>query len=85
MALLTPETYGATAEEAVYTVDGIYTFADGGEQRYARLYFSNGELQQVFGFTGENADGSAARDHAAKGRYLHHPGKMVGPGRSRAT
>lgn len=53
-----PETYGATFEEATYTVDGIYTYGDGGEQRYARLYFNNGLLKQVFGFTGENGTGS---------------------------
>jgi len=59
IAYLYPETYGASAEAAVYTVDGIYTFGDSGEQRYARLYFSNGSLQQVFGFTSE-ANGSPA-------------------------
>lgn len=56
--LLTPQTYGATAENAVYTVEGVYTFADGGEERYARLYFSNGVMRQVFGFTGENGTGA---------------------------
>jgi len=58
VALLNPENYGASAEDAVYSVEGIYTFADGGEQRYARLYFSNGTLRQVFGFTGEGGTGS---------------------------
>jgi hypothetical protein len=53
-----PQTYGATYEEAVYTVDGTYTYADSGESRYARLYFANGVLQQVFGFTGENGGGA---------------------------
>ncbi len=53
-----PRTYGATYEEAVYTVDGMYTYADSGESRYARLYFVNGVLQQVFGFTGENGSGA---------------------------
>jgi len=57
-ALFTPETYGASSEEAVYSVEGIYTFADSGEQRYARLYFVNGVLQQVFGFTDEQATGA---------------------------
>ena len=61
LAYLYPETYGASAEEAVYTVEGIYTFADGGEQRYARLYFSNGMLQQIFGFSGEG-EASAPRE-----------------------
>ena len=53
-----PQSYGATFEEAVYTVDGIYTYADGGESRYARLYFSDGVLRQVFGFTGEGGTGA---------------------------
>lgn len=51
VALLEPQRYGASPEEAVYTVDGIYTYADGGESRYARLYFRDGLLRQVFGFT----------------------------------
>jgi hypothetical protein len=58
LAYLYPETYGASPEEAVYTVEGIYTFADGGEQRNARLYFSNGILQQVFGFSGDGSTGA---------------------------
>jgi hypothetical protein len=55
VALLEPEQYGASWEDAVYTVEGIYTYADGGESRYARLYFRDGLLRQVFGFTGEDA------------------------------
>ena len=39
-------------------MDGIFTYRDGGEQRYARLYFQDGQLRQVFGFTG--ADGTGA-------------------------
>jgi len=54
-ALFTPETYGVSSEEAVYTVEGTYTFADSGDQRKARLYFVNGTLQQVFGFTGTDS------------------------------
>ncbi len=53
VALFKPEVYGATFEEAVYSVDGIYTYAADGESRYARLYFSAGVLRQAFGFTGE--------------------------------
>jgi hypothetical protein len=60
-ALFTPETYGVSSEEAVYTVEGVYTFADSSEQRKARLYFVNGTLQQVFGFSGEDA-ASAPRE-----------------------
>jgi hypothetical protein len=57
--LFTPQSYGATFEEAVYTVDGIYTYADSGDTRYARLYFSDGLLQHVYGFTGEGGTGAA--------------------------
>jgi hypothetical protein len=58
VALLNPESYGASSEEAVYSTEGIYTFAESGERRYARLYFSNGQLRQVFGYTGENGTGA---------------------------
>ena len=59
-ALFSPQRYGASYEEAVYTVDGIYTYADG-EQRYARLYFDNGtgQLKQVFGYTDKDFTGAA--------------------------
>jgi hypothetical protein len=54
VALLSPQNYGATPEEAVYTIDGIYRYASG-EERYARLHFRDGALRQVFGFSGEEA------------------------------
>ncbi|MBN1874825.1 MAG: hypothetical protein JXA33_11395 [Anaerolineae bacterium] len=57
-ALFTPATYGASSEQAVYTVEGIYIFADSGDRRNARLYFVNGVLQQIFGFTGEDTAGA---------------------------
>lgn len=56
-ALFQPETYGAAWEDAIYTVDGTYTYADG-EARPARLYFRNGVMQQVFGFTGDGFTGA---------------------------
>ena len=58
VALLNPENYGASPDEAVYSVEGIYTFADSGDRRRARLYFSNGQLRQVFGFTGDSTAGA---------------------------
>jgi len=58
VACFTPHTYGASFEEAIYTVDGTYTYADGGESRYARLYFNDGVLRQVFGFTAEGGTGA---------------------------
>ncbi|KAA3663609.1 MAG: hypothetical protein DWQ04_09960, partial [Chloroflexi bacterium] len=56
-APLTPQTYGATYEDATYTTDGIYTYADG-ETRHARLLFQDGVLRQVFGFTGTEGTGA---------------------------
>jgi hypothetical protein len=58
VALLSPQTYGASSAEAIYTVDGVYTYADGGESRYARMYFSDGLLLHTFGFTGEGGAGA---------------------------
>ena len=58
VALLTPQRYGESPEDAIYTVDGTYTYADGGESRYARLYFRDGILRQVFGFTNEGGTGA---------------------------
>lgn len=57
-ALFEPITYGVASEEAVYAVDGLYTYADG-EQRTARLLFRNGELERVIGFLGDEVDGAA--------------------------
>jgi hypothetical protein len=58
-ATFNPQSYGATYEEATYSVDGIYTYgsAEGGS-RYARLYFMNGALQRVYGFTGDQFTGA---------------------------
>jgi hypothetical protein len=56
-ALLTPEDYGDTDESSTYTVDGMYTFSSG-EQRYAQLFFKDGELLKVLGFNGQSAQGS---------------------------
>ncbi len=60
-ALFEPVQYGATAEEAEYTVEGNYTFRETGESRYAQLHFRNGALTQVIGFEGE-ADTGAPRE-----------------------
>ncbi|MBN1305787.1 MAG: hypothetical protein JXA13_15220 [Anaerolineales bacterium] len=56
-ALFQPESYGASFEEAIYAVDGTYTYSDG-QSAYARLYFSNGALIQVVGFTGSEETGA---------------------------
>ena len=58
MALFAPQQYGASAEEAIYAVDGLYTFQESGEQLNARLNFRNGELVSVFGITGQAETGA---------------------------
>ena len=58
VAHFTPRTYGETSADAVYTVDGIYTYADGGETRSARLYFQDGALKSVYGFSNEDGTGA---------------------------
>jgi hypothetical protein len=65
-AALMPEDYGATPEEATYSVDGIYTYASG-ESRYARLYFRDGWLRQVFGFTGQGGTGAPREIYPQRG------------------
>jgi hypothetical protein len=57
-AVFTPQTYGATSDEATYAVEGIYKFADSGETVNARLHFQNGNLVQVFGITGADDTGA---------------------------
>jgi len=52
MALFAPQEYGASAEDAIYAVDGIYTFAESGSQLNTRLSFRNGQLVSIFGITG---------------------------------
>lgn len=68
LATLKPETYGAAPEDAIYTVDGIYTYgsAEGGS-RYARLYLMDGSLQRVFGFTGDGFEGAPREIHPQTG------------------
>jgi len=58
LAMFNPESYGKSFEETIYTVDGEYTYADSGDIRYARLYFNDGLLRQVFGFTHQDFTGA---------------------------
>jgi hypothetical protein len=50
-ALLDTSDYGAADDAATYTVEGTYTSA-AGRSRPARLFFKDGELIKVIGFTG---------------------------------
>jgi len=60
LALFTPTVYGASAEEAIYTLNGTYTFADSGEQKFAKLLFMDGKLTQVYGYQGSGDTGAPA-------------------------
>ncbi|MGQ0603279.1 MAG: clostripain-related cysteine peptidase [Anaerolineales bacterium] len=58
-AALYPEDYGASAEAAVYSVEGFYVYGESGDRRYAKMFFDGAsELRAIFGFTG--ADGQGA-------------------------
>lgn len=58
IAVLDPQDYGASPEEATYSVEGLYTTAKGKKSRRAQLLFSDGELIQVLGFTGKEDTGA---------------------------
>ena len=77
-----PRAMARSWEEAVYSVDGTYTYADGGETRSARLYFRNGELRQVFGFTAAGASGAPREIIAAARRPVYDPAAVDGPERA---
>lgn len=58
-AFFKPQTYGATAEEDTYTVRGLYTFTDTGNQREALMTFGgDGLMQSVFAFANEDGTGA---------------------------
>ena len=61
VALFQPDQYGAAAEDATYTVEGVYTFVQTGEQQNAQLVFQDGKLVRVLGFSGE-AEAGAPRE-----------------------
>lgn len=58
LAWFEPQSFGASFEDAVYTVDGTYTFASTGKTQFARLYFSNGQMTHVYGLAGDGATGA---------------------------
>jgi hypothetical protein len=67
VALFQPLQYGASADEAEYSVDGMYTFGQTGEQRYAQLHFQNEKLTQVLGFTSDTDTGAPREITPAQG------------------
>ena len=61
LALFQPEQYGLDKTQAIYTVDGTYTYVVDKQTRPARLYFRNGLLEAVYGFT-DQQDAGAPRE-----------------------
>ncbi len=56
---LQPERYGASSQELTYIVKGIYTFAQSGKQRPAKLIFDGeGNLRQVLGMPEQGGAGA---------------------------
>jgi clostripain len=58
LALFMPQSYGATAAEAIYSVDGLYNFASGGDSLNARLNFRDGKLANIYSITGKGDTGA---------------------------
>jgi len=84
LALFNPVTYGASAADAAYLVQGNYTFADTGEQRQAQLIFKDGKLYQVLGYTGNDTANAPREITPANGdtftianKWLEEGGKKV--------
>jgi hypothetical protein len=67
VALFEPAAYGASSDEAEYTVEGRYTFSQTGEKRYAQLHFQAGKLTQVVGFNSETDLGAPHEITPAQG------------------
>lgn len=59
-AYFKPEVYGATAEEDIYAVRGIYTFQDSGQERSAIMRFGGGDgmMKSIYGFSDDNFTGA---------------------------
>jgi clostripain len=58
MVLLEPDTFGAGTEDTLYTVNGIYKFANGEPDRYSILYFDgDGNLVKVMAFSSTENSG----------------------------
>ncbi len=67
-ALLEPEVYGASDEDAEYAVYGVYTFADSGQERSAVMRFNgNMEFKNIFGFSSDDWTGAPRQITPQKG------------------
>lgn len=80
MALFKPESYGANADEAIYSVAGTYTFADFGRAALRAPAFQ--EWQIIPGLRLQRQRGSRCtrRNHAPDWRHLHPAAHLAGTG-----
>lgn len=60
-ALVRPQIYGASPEQSVYSVMGIYTFASNGQQLYAIMQFLGDQMRDVLTYTESAGTGAARR------------------------
>ncbi len=58
LALFNPQSYGRNASDAVYFVDGTFTFQGTGESRTAQLLFRDGKMFKVLTYTGSSTTGA---------------------------
>lgn len=58
LALFNSQSYGRNASDAVYFVDGTYTFQGTGESRTAQLLFRDGKMFKVLTYTGSSTTGA---------------------------
>ncbi len=57
VTMLSPASFGASPEDATYTVEGSYKTAKGKTSRRAMLVLSDGELIEVLGYSGKDGNG----------------------------
>jgi hypothetical protein len=74
-ALFTPQSYGATADQATYAVEGIHLCPERGNCQ-CTVVLPKRESGLRLRRDRRRRHGCAARDHPGPGRYLHHPAKV---------
>lgn len=57
-ALFEPHDYGAPDASSIYSVYGIWHYADGSPSDYASVYFADGEMIDAYAYAGEDGNGA---------------------------
>jgi hypothetical protein len=66
-ALIEPVDYGAVDEDPTYAVQGNYAYADNGATVSAVMYFKDGTMDSVYGYSGDNGTGGMSEILPQKG------------------